>query len=86
MSTHSTSRYVVTVTTYRLVGHFAPRGGSLDRVSDTVTCDFCGAQAPEAETLTWTTSVENGRRRMFCDTCSRTHLRAMEGKLDSAWW
>ncbi len=55
-------------------------------MSDLVTCDFCGAQAPEAETLTWTTSVERGRRRAFCDTCSRTHLRAMEGKLDSEWW
>lgn len=55
-------------------------------MSETVTCDFCGSQAPSAETLTWTTSVENGRRRTYCDTCSRTHLRAMEGKLDSAWW
>ena len=55
-------------------------------MSDTVTCAFCGTQAPEAETLTWTTAVENGRRRSFCDTCSRTHLRAMEGKLDSGWW
>ncbi|MCW2739322.1 hypothetical protein [Nocardioides sp.] len=55
-------------------------------MSDTVTCDFCGTQAPEGETLTWTTSVENGRRRTYCDTCSRTHLRAMEGKLDSEWW
>ena len=55
-------------------------------MSDTVTCDYCATEAPLAETLTWTTSVENGRRRTFCDTCSRTHLRAMEGKLDSAWW
>ena len=47
------------------------------------TCDFCGRQAEDAETLTWTTSVENGRHRTFCDTCSREHLRAMEGKLDS---
>ena len=30
--------------------------------------------------------VENGRRRVYCDTCSRTHLRAMEGKLDSEFW
>ena len=95
MSTQTTSRYVVTVTTYRLVeiSDEASRetcgeidGGSLGRVSDTVTCDFCGTQAPEGETLTWTTSVENGRRRAFCDTCSRTHLRAMESKLDSEWW
>jgi hypothetical protein len=50
------------------------------------TCDFCGRQAEEAETLTWTTSVENGRSRLYCDTCSREHLRAIEGKLDSEWW
>ena len=51
------------------------------------TCDFCGRQEEDgAATLTWTTAVENGRRRTFCDTCSRDHLRAMEGKLDSEWW
>ena len=51
------------------------------------TCDFCGRQEPdEAKTLTWTTSVENGRKRTYCDECSRTHLRAMEGKLDSEFW
>jgi hypothetical protein len=51
------------------------------------TCDFCGRQEPdEAKTLTWTLAVENGRRRVFCDRCSRDHLRSMEGKLDSEFW
>ncbi len=51
------------------------------------TCDFCGRQeSDEATTLTWTTAVENGRQRTFCDTCSRANLRAMEGKLDSEHW
>jgi hypothetical protein len=50
------------------------------------TCDFCGRQAEDAETLTWVTSVENGRRRTYCDTCARDHLRSIEGKLDSEWW
>jgi hypothetical protein len=50
------------------------------------TCDFCGKQAGEVEALTWVTSVENGRRRTYCDTCAREHLRAIEGKLDSEWW
>ena len=51
------------------------------------TCDFCGRQeADEAKTLTWTTSVENGRKRVYCDECSRANLRAMEGKLDSEFW
>lgn len=50
------------------------------------TCDFCGREADDGETLTWTTSVENGRRRLYCDICSRDHLRSIEGKLDAAWW
>ena len=51
------------------------------------TCDFCGKRAEDdAAALTWTTAVENGRQRTFCDTCSREHLRAMESKLDSEWW
>ena len=53
------------------------------------TCDFCGTTAPDgaSETpLTWTTAVENGRERVFCDRCSREHLRAIESKLDSEWW
>ena len=55
-------------------------------MSELVTCAFCGTQAPEAETLTWTTAVERGRKQAFCDACSRDHLRAMESKLDSEWW
>jgi len=51
------------------------------------TCDFCGRQEPdEAKTLAWTVSVEKDRRRTYCDECSRTHLRAMEGKLDNEFW
>ncbi|MGN6783342.1 MAG: hypothetical protein ACTHJH_17785 [Marmoricola sp.] len=52
-----------------------------------VTCAFCGADEPgEAAPLTWTSAVEQGRLRLFCDRCSREHLRAMEGKLDSEHW
>jgi hypothetical protein len=55
--------------------------------STVTTCDFCGRQeTDEAKTLTWTMAVENGRRRVFCDRCSREHLRSMEGKLDSEFW
>jgi len=51
------------------------------------TCDCCGRQEQdESATLTWTTSVENDRRRVYCDVCSRVHLRAMEGKLDRQFW
>lgn len=51
-----------------------------------MTCDLCGRQAEEAEALTWTTSVEQGRTRRFCESCSREHLRSIEGKLDSEFW
>ena len=52
-----------------------------------VTCDFCGATAPTDDPpLTWTTAIENGRTRYFCDRCSRENLRAIESKLDSQWW
>ena len=51
------------------------------------TCDFCGRQeADDTITLTWSTAVENGRGRTYCESCSREHLRAMEGKLDSEHW
>ncbi len=66
------------------------------------TCAFCGERPPGADEdpgggagraggaselpLTWTTGVENGRTRVFCDRCSRENLRAIEGKLDSEWW
>jgi hypothetical protein len=41
---------------------------------------------PDEVPMTWMTSVENGRRRVYCDRCSREHLRAIESKLDSEWW
>ncbi|MDN4174916.1 hypothetical protein QWY28_18280 [Nocardioides sp. SOB77] len=51
------------------------------------TCGWCGRTEPDpARSLSWTTAVERGRARVYCDTCSREHLRAMEGKLDSEHW
>ncbi len=52
-----------------------------------VTCDFCGTTADgDSAPLTWSTAVENGRAKVYCDRCSRDHLRAMEGKLDAEYW
>lgn len=51
------------------------------------TCDLCGRQVErQEETLTWTTSVERGRSKTYCESCSRDNLRQIEGKLDSEWW
>ena len=52
-----------------------------------LTCDFCGEAVPGDEVpLTWTTAIENDRKRYFCERCSRENLRAIESKLDSEWW
>ncbi|MEW2394741.1 hypothetical protein [Streptomyces sp. NPDC046862] len=50
-----------------------------------VVCAQCGTSA-EAPQPTWTCSMENGTRHYFCDSCARANLRAIEGRLDSAWW
>ncbi|MGA4839732.1 hypothetical protein [Streptomyces sp. G45] len=50
-----------------------------------LVCSCCGAVA-DGQPPTWTCSVENGVRRYFCDTCARDNIRAIEGRLDSAWW
>jgi hypothetical protein len=51
------------------------------------TCDHCGKTEDDpARQLTWSSAVERGQQKWFCDECSRRHLRAMEGKLDSEWW
>ncbi|HSS68979.1 MAG TPA: hypothetical protein VLK34_10540 [Nocardioidaceae bacterium] len=60
-------------------------------------CSFCGKASvpstPDASgsadddlPLTWATSVENGKARVYCDECARTNLRSIESKLDAEWW
>ncbi len=51
-------------------------------------CATCGRaeRDVDAARLTWSRSSERGRTVWTCDTCSREHLRAIEGKLDPAWW
>jgi len=57
-------------------------------VTDQLVCATCGRTAPAdgRALLTWARGVENGRDVWTCDTCSREHLRSIEGKLDTAWW
>jgi hypothetical protein len=50
-----------------------------------VACSLCGA-TEDTLPLTWTTSLEHGRTRYYCDRCSRENLRAMEGRLDGEWF
>ena len=53
-----------------------------------VACATCGAAPadPALARLTWARGIENGHEVWTCDTCSRRHLRSIEGKLDSSWW
>ncbi|MFC9757041.1 hypothetical protein [Streptomyces sp. NPDC056921] len=52
-----------------------------------VTCALCGTSADgDTAPPTWICSVENSRRQYFCEECARTNIRAIESRLDSAWW
>ncbi|MFD4745475.1 hypothetical protein ACFWOS_08440 [Streptomyces rubiginosohelvolus] len=46
-----------------------------------VVCARCGTVP-----VTWLSSVEDGRRLHFCESCARLHIRAIESRLDSLWW
>lgn len=53
----------------------------------TVRCDNCGATADGEETpLSWVVSIEDGMTRRYCDRCARENVRAIEARLDPAWW
>ncbi|MGW7350638.1 hypothetical protein [Streptomyces sp. Z26] len=56
-----------------------------EKTTGATVCHLCGTAAPEPP-VTWVCSVENGDRRYFCEQCSRTHLRSIEGRIDSSWW
>ncbi|MFJ8788879.1 hypothetical protein [Streptomyces sp. NPDC102462] len=51
-----------------------------------LVCARCRTPSAVLRPATWACSVENGVRQYFCDGCSRENLRAIEGRLDSAWW
>ncbi|MFE6885742.1 hypothetical protein [Streptomyces sp. NPDC057702] len=52
---------------------------------DPRTCARCGT-VTTGTPPTWTYSVENGHNRYYCEPCARENIRAIEGRLDSAWW
>jgi hypothetical protein len=59
-----------------------------DATQPVMVCATCGAVPGDAglARLTWARGVEKGRDVWTCETCSRRHLRSIEGKLDSSWW
>ena len=59
--------------------------------SPPVACAWCGAAAPPGGVpMTWMASVErsggSASTRYYCERCARENVRAVEGKLDTAWW
>jgi hypothetical protein len=64
----------------------APQSASASTSSDPAALDSADQGMPDEIPLTWVTSIENGRRRVYCERCSRDHLRSIESKLDSEWW
>jgi hypothetical protein len=68
------------------IGSAIGEGEMVSEYDEWPVCAFCGTRAETAEIpITWLTSVENGRRRVYCDRCGREHLRSIESKLDSEW-
>lgn len=55
-----------------------------------LVCSVCGAAPSSCEQptarLAWSRATDGGRTVWTCDRCSRDNLRAIEGKLDPAWW
>jgi hypothetical protein len=55
-------------------------------IDEAPVCGTCAAVADTALPVTWSVSVEDGRRRWTCERCAREHVRSIEAKLDTAWW
>lgn len=64
-----------------------PNGSEHTGNMSNAICSLCGQEADTEEPpLTWVTSLENGRKLLYCDRCARENVRNIEGKLDSPWW
>jgi hypothetical protein len=51
-----------------------------------VSCSMCGITVGEPP-LTWMAETDaRGGTSWICDRCARENLRAIESKLDQAWW
>lgn len=62
-------------------------GASSDSAgADSAAADGQKSTPTPSVPLTWSSGTEGGVVRYFCAECTRKNLRAMEGKLDSAWW
>lgn len=69
----------------RVVHEAASVGESKGKGYAVESCALCGATVEEVP-LTWTSSVERGRKLYYCERCSRENVRAIEGRLDAEWF
>ena len=54
--------------------------------TSSVSCSLCGTTVPEAP-ISWMLETDPRRGPIWvCDRCAREHVRAIEAKLDQAWW
>jgi hypothetical protein len=56
-----------------------------------VSCSLCGRRPESLEAgygvpLGWMTERDARGERVVCPVCAREHVRAIESKLDQAWW
>ena len=55
-----------------------------------LVCSTCGTTPGVDDVplalLTWSRSSDRGRTFWTCPSCSREHVRSIEGKLDPSWW
>ena len=49
------------------------------------TCARCGVTVGDRP-LTWSLEVGARGAQWLCAACTREHVRAIEGRLDDAWW
>ncbi len=50
-----------------------------------VSCAGCGCSA-DGPDPTWSCSFDARGTTWLCQACTRQNLRAIEGRLDEAWW
>ena len=57
-----------------------------DPHAQAVACSVCGATAGDGPPPTWASARGPRGTTWTCERCTRTHLRAMEAKLDEEHW
>jgi hypothetical protein len=54
-------------------------------VTPATTCAVCAVTVEDLP-ATWSLQVTDRERQWLCEGCTRNNVRAIEGRLDEAWW